>query len=181
MGCDPSDEQLATSLRISRANLQSRLIESCLAREKLAMSNVRLVMSIAQRYDNMGAEMPDLIQGGLIGLLRGIEKFDSTKGFKISTYVYWWIRQVRVRLLIYNQTYDSLCAQSSCNNYLLQGVSRALVDNSRTLRLPTHLHERLSLIRNAKARLEERGITPSIDVILNLSSPSYLPNPNSYL
>lgn len=94
LGCEPSDEQLASSLRMSRASLQSRMIECSLAREKLAMSNIRLVMSIAQRYDNMGAEMPDLIQGGLIGLLRGIEKFDSSKGFKISTYVYWWIRQV---------------------------------------------------------------------------------------
>ncbi|XP_022742267.1 RNA polymerase sigma factor sigA-like isoform X2 [Durio zibethinus] len=93
LGCEPSDEQLATSLKISRAELQSKLIECSLAREKLAMSNVRLVMSIAQRYDNMGAEMSDLIQGGLIGLLRGIEKFDSSKGYKISTYVYWWILQ----------------------------------------------------------------------------------------
>ncbi|KAG6382942.1 hypothetical protein SASPL_157311 [Salvia splendens] len=91
------------SMRMSRANLQSKMIECSLAREKLAMSNIRLVMSIAQRYDNMGAEMPDLIQAGLIGLLRGIEKFDSSKGFKIST--------------------------------------------------------------NAKARLEERGVTPSIDRI----------------
>ncbi|XAR71536.1 hypothetical protein NMG60_11017864 [Bertholletia excelsa] len=145
LGCEPSEEQIATSLRIPRAELQAKLIECALAREKLAMSNVRLVMSIAQRYDNMGAEMADLIQGGLIGLLRGIEKFDSSKGFKISTYVYWWIRQ---------------------------GVSRALVENSRTLRLPTHLHERLSLIRNAKVKLEEKGITPSIDRIaacLNMS------------
>ncbi|XVE62363.1 hypothetical protein DITRI_Ditri06bG0112300 [Diplodiscus trichospermus] len=145
LGCEPSDEQLATSLKISRAELRSKLIECSLAREKLAMSNVRLVMSIAQRYDNMGAEMSDLIQGGLIGLLRGIEKFDSSKGYKISTYVYWWIRQ---------------------------GVSRALVENSRTLRLPTHLHERLGLIRNAKLRLEEKGITPTIDRIaetLNMS------------
>ncbi|KAL2545637.1 RNA polymerase sigma factor sigA [Forsythia ovata] len=145
LGCDPSDEQLATSLRITRAELQSKFIECSLAREKLTMSNIRLVMSIAQRYDNMGAEMADLIQGGLIGLLRGIEKFDSSKGYKISTYVYWWIRQ---------------------------GVSRALVRNSRTLRLPTHLHERLSLIRNAKAKLEEKGITPSVDRIaerLNMS------------
>ncbi|GER33275.1 RNA polymerase sigma factor sigA [Striga asiatica] len=145
LGCEPSDEQLANSLRISRTNLQSKLIECSLAREKLAMSNVRLVMSIAQRYDNMGAEMADLIQGGLIGLLRGIEKYDSSKGFKISTYVYWWIRQ---------------------------GVSRALMDNSRTLRLPIHLHERLSLIRNAKARLQAKGVTPSIDKIaerLNMS------------
>ncbi|KAJ9185654.1 hypothetical protein P3X46_005256 [Hevea brasiliensis] len=145
LGCEPSDAELATSLRISRAELQSKLIACSLAREKLAMSNVRLVMSIAQRYDNMGAEMADLVQGGLIGLLRGIEKFDSSKGFKISTYVYWWIRQ---------------------------GVSRALVENSRTLRLPNHLHERLGLIRNAKIRLAEKGVTPSIDRIaesLNMS------------
>ncbi|XP_010275189.1 PREDICTED: RNA polymerase sigma factor sigA-like [Nelumbo nucifera] len=145
LGCEPSDEQLATSLRISRAELQMKMIECSLAREKIAMSNVRLVMSIAHKYDNMGAEMADLVQGGLIGLLRGIEKFDSSKGCKISTYVYWWIRQ---------------------------GVSRALVENSRTLRLPSHMHERLSLIRNAKIRLEEKGITPSIDRIaecLNIS------------
>ncbi|OVA18378.1 RNA polymerase sigma-70 [Macleaya cordata] len=145
LGYEPSNEQLATSLRISRAELQAKLIECSLAREKLAMSNVRLVMSIAQKYDNMGVELADLVQGGLIGLLRGIEKFDSSKGFKISTYVYWWIRQ---------------------------GVSRALMENSRTLRLPSHLHERLSLIRNAKMRLEEKGITPSVDRIaecLNMS------------
>ncbi|PIA31178.1 hypothetical protein AQUCO_05200048v1 [Aquilegia coerulea] len=145
LGYNPSDEQLATSLKISRAELQSKLIECSLAKERLAMSNVRLVMSIAQKYHNMGAEMADLVQGGLIGLVRGIEKFDSSKGFKISTYVYWWIRQ---------------------------GVSRALVENSRTLRLPTHLHERLSLIRNAKIRLENKGITPSIERIaesLNIS------------
>lgn len=145
LGCEPSDDQLATSLRIPRAELQSKLIECSLAREKLAMSNVRLVMSIAQKYENLGAEMADLVQGGLIGLLRGIEKFDSSKGCKISTYVYWWIRQ---------------------------GVSRALVENSRTLRLPNYLHERLGLIRNAKSRLQEKGITPSIDRIaecLNMS------------
>ncbi|KAJ8650652.1 hypothetical protein MRB53_003675 [Persea americana] len=145
LGCDPSDEQLASYMRMSRAELHLKMIECSLAREKLAMSNVRLVMSIAQKYDNLGAEMADLVQGGLIGLLRGIEKFDSSKGFKISTYVYWWIRQ---------------------------GVSRALVENSRMLRLPAHLHERLCLIRSAKIRLEEKGITPSIDRIaesLNMS------------
>jgi RNA polymerase primary sigma factor len=62
LGCEPSDEQLADSLRISRADLQSQLIQCSLAREKLAMSNVRLVMSIAQKNDNMGAEMADLVQ-----------------------------------------------------------------------------------------------------------------------
>lgn len=62
LGCEPSDEQLAVSLKISRAELQAWLMECHLAREKLAMSNVRLVMSIAQRYDNLGAEMSDLVQ-----------------------------------------------------------------------------------------------------------------------
>lgn len=62
MGFEPSDEQLAASLSISRTDLQSTLIECSLAREKLVMSNVRLVMSIAQRYDNMGADMSDLVQ-----------------------------------------------------------------------------------------------------------------------
>ncbi|GAU27578.1 hypothetical protein TSUD_271190 [Trifolium subterraneum] len=138
LGCEPSDDQFANSLKISRAELRAKITECSLAREKLTMSNVRLVYSIAQKYDNLGAEMADLVQGGVIGLLRGIDKFDSSKGFKISTYVYWWIRQ---------------------------GVSRALIENSRTLRLPTHLHERLSLIRNAQYRLEERGITPTVDII----------------
>lgn len=145
LGYEPSEKQLAWSLRMSHAELRSKMIECSFAREKLAMSNVRLVMSVAQKYDNLGAEMADLVQGGLIGLLRGIEKFDSTKGFKISTYVYWWIRQ---------------------------GVSRALLQNCTTLRIPKHLHERLSLVRNAKIRLEDKGITPSIDKIavsLNMS------------
>ncbi|KAE8656144.1 RNA polymerase sigma factor sigA [Hibiscus syriacus] len=116
LGCEPSDEQLATTLKISRAELRSKLFECSLAREKLAMSNVRLVMSIAQRYDNMGAEMSDLIQGGLIGLLRGIE---------------------------------NLILQKDTKSQLMLG-----------------------LIRNAKHRLEEKGITPTIDRIaenLNMS------------
>ncbi|KAL4557179.1 hypothetical protein LXL04_035351 [Taraxacum kok-saghyz] len=145
LGYEPSEGELATSMRISRMDLRTKQIEFTLAKEKLALSNVRLVMSIAQRYDNMGAQMADLIQGGLIGLLRGIEKYDSSRGFKISTYVYWWIRQ---------------------------GVSRALIENSKILRLPTHLHERQSAIRNAKVKLQDQGITPSIDRIaesLNIS------------
>ncbi|MQL99216.1 hypothetical protein Taro_031936 [Colocasia esculenta] len=146
LGCEPSDKQLASSLQMSHSELHSKMIECSLAREKLAMSNVRLVMSIAQKYDHMGAELSDLIQGGLIGLLRGIEKFDSSRGFRISTYVYWWIRQ---------------------------GVSRALVENSKILRLPAHLHERLFSIRNAKVRLEEKGIAPSVDKLaesMNMST-----------
>jgi len=137
LGNEPSYKQLAQSLRISAPELRARMRESFLAREMLTMSNIRLVISIAQKYDNLGVELADLIQGGLIGLLRGIEKFDASRGFRISTYVYWWIRQ---------------------------GVSRALAENSKTFRLPTYLHERLIAIRGAKYALEDQGIAPTIEV-----------------
>ncbi|XP_062191809.1 RNA polymerase sigma factor sigA-like [Phragmites australis] len=145
LGNEPSYKQLAQSLRISPPELRTRMRESFLAREMLTMSNIRLVISIAQKYDNLGVELADLIQGGLIGLLRGIEKFDASRGFRISTYVYWWIRQ---------------------------GVSRALAENSKTFRLPTYLHERLIAIRGAKYALEDQGIAPTIENIaesLNIS------------
>ncbi|KAJ3688444.1 hypothetical protein LUZ61_017608 [Rhynchospora tenuis] len=143
LGCEPSEKQLAHFLNISYPELKMRLLESYLAKEKLTMSNVRLVKSIAQKYENMGAEMDDLIQGGLVGLFRGIEKYDPSKGFKISTYVYWWIRQ---------------------------GVTKALVENSGTL--PIFMYERLGKINNAKMRLEQEGIAPTIENIaetLNMS------------
>ncbi|CAO2168164.1 unnamed protein product [Urochloa humidicola] len=145
LGNEPSYKQLAQSLRISAPELRARMRESFLAREMLTMSNIRLVISIAQKYDNLGVELADLIQGGLIGLLRGIEKFDASRGFRISTYVYWWIRQ---------------------------GVSRALAENSKTFRLPTYLHERLIAIRSAKHALEDQGIAPTVENIaesLNIS------------
>ncbi|CAL5010372.1 unnamed protein product [Urochloa decumbens] len=145
LGNEPSYKQLAQSLRISAPELRARMRESFLAREMLTMSNIRLVISIAQKYDNLGVELADLIQGGLIGLLRGIEKFDASRGFRISTYVYWWIRQ---------------------------GVSRALAENSKTFRLPTYLHERLIAIRSAKYALEDQGIAPTVENIaesLNIS------------
>ncbi|KAM0009511.1 putative RNA polymerase sigma-70 region 3, RNA polymerase sigma-70 region 2 [Helianthus debilis subsp. tardiflorus] len=152
LGSEPSEVQLAASMKISRAELKIIQIECKLAREKLTISNIRLVMSVAQKYANMGVEIGDLIQvsNWIIGLLRGIEKYDSSRGFKISTYVYWWIRQ---------------------------GVSKALIENSRTLRLPIHIHERLSAIRHAKAKLEEKGIAPSIEKIaesLNISTKKVL-------
>nr|AKC88622.1 sigma factor [California macrophylla] len=135
LGYEPSDKELAMSLKVSRAELHAKLIECNLAREKLAMSNVRLVISIAKQYENVGAEMEDLVQGGMVGLLRGIEKFDPSRGFKMSTYVYWWIRQ---------------------------GISKALVDYPKYYRIPAHLNARIGLVREAKIRLEEKGVTPSI-------------------
>ncbi|KAJ0970947.1 hypothetical protein J5N97_018906 [Dioscorea zingiberensis] len=145
LGFEPSDNELASSLKISPTELHLMLLECSLARERLAMKNIRLVISIAQKYKNTGPAMADLVQGGLVGLLRGIEKFDPSKGFKISTYVYWWIRQ---------------------------GVLRVLFVYSRTVRLPKHLCERLISIRNAKVKLQHRGMLPSVDNLaecLNMS------------
>ncbi|KAJ3692542.1 hypothetical protein LUZ60_011637 [Juncus effusus] len=145
LGTEPTEEQLARYLKISYQELSTRFLESSLAKEKLLMSNVRLVKSIALKYDNMGVDMDDLIQGGLVGLLKGIEKFDPNKGFRFSTYVYWWIRQ---------------------------GVSRTFVENSGLVRLPSYMHERLGLIKNAKFTLQQEGITPTIEKIaetLNIS------------
>jgi RNA polymerase primary sigma factor len=165
LGYEPSDAQWAASKNMSVVELNAKLTESSIATEKLALSNIRLVVSIARMYRNMGIEMADLIQvlthtrlkrsidtkaygttnEGSIGLLHGIEKFDASKGFMLSTYVYWWIRQ---------------------------GITRAIAEHSRTIRLPTHLHDRLGLIRNAKLLLTEKGVDPTLERIattLNMS------------
>nr|AKC88630.1 sigma factor [Geranium maderense] len=141
LGYEPTDKELAMSLKISRVELHGKLIECNLAREKLAMSNIRLVISIAKQYENTDAEMEDLVQGGMFGLLRGIEKFDASKGFKMSTYVYWWIRQ---------------------------GVSKALVNYPRMYRIPAHMNARIRLVREAKIKLEQKGEKPSITNIAQL-------------
>lgn len=145
LGYEPSDAQWAASMSMSVVELNKKLTESSIATETMAVSNIRLVVSIARKYRNMGIEMADLIQEGLIGLLHGIEKFDSSKGFRLSTYVYWWIRQ---------------------------GITRAIAEHSRTIRLPTHLHERLGLIRNAKLLLKEKGVDPSLERIATTLSMS---------
>ncbi|XP_078179033.1 sigma factor A [Carex rostrata] len=145
LGFEPSDKELAHALNISCPELKIRLLEGSLAKEKLTNSNVRLVKSIALKYDNMGADMDDLIQGGLVGLLRGIEKYDPSKGYKVSTYVYWWIRQ---------------------------GITKALAESSGTLRIPIYLYERLGKIHNAKISLEQDGLAPTVENIaqyLNMS------------
>ena len=100
------------------------------AGEDLTNSNLRLVVSIARKYQNRGLPMLDLVQEGNLGLMRAVEKFDSHRGFKFSTYATWWVRQA---------------------------VTRALADQGRTIRLPVHVVERLQQLGSAERELQHRN------------------------
>lgn len=105
----------------------------------LVTSNLRLVVSIAKRYVGFGIQLMDLIQEGNIGLMKAINKFDYTKGFKLSTYATWWIRQA---------------------------ITRSIADNSRNIRIPVHLNETLHRITKVKRQLvQELGRDPSVQEI----------------
>jgi len=121
----------------ARRGLEEQVSRGDLAQRRLAEANLRLVVSVAKRYAGRGMSLLDLIQEGNIGLLHAVEKFDADRGFKFSTYATWWIRQ---------------------------SVNRAIVDQSRAIRLPAHMFETINrLLRTTRQLSQELGRDPTLE------------------
>ena len=127
LGRNPNRAEVAAKLGLNERQLDVRLHQSQVAKRKMIRSNLRLVVSIAKRYLNRGVPFLDLIQEGALGLNRATEKFDPDKGYKFSTYAYWWIRQ---------------------------GITRTIANDARTIRLPVHIVEKLNKLKKAHRELK---------------------------
>ncbi|MFN9660190.1 MAG: RNA polymerase sigma factor, RpoD/SigA family [Cyanobacteriota bacterium] len=125
---------VARASDLSESALRQALRQGRRAKERMIQANLRLVVAVAKKYQRQGMELLDLVQEGTLGLERGVERFDPTRGFRLSTFAYWWIRQ---------------------------GITRAIANQSRMIRLPSHVSEKLSRIRKAQRDLAQRFGRPA--------------------